>query len=277
MSILTKSAQKASSTLAGLAVALCLALLPVSTRAATTVFQDTFTGADTTLITARPPDIGTGYTLYAGSTSPVISDANRCRTSADGATNRVLANTVSPLPDHFYSVAQDIVFTGTVAGGGSIVHLFSHDDGAGTNYEMKFDAGQIRFLDSGTAFGTPPPAFGYSVNDAFRMTIAVTDSGGTACLINFYFQRLSDNFYLKPDGTYQSAAISCAAEGAFSVPNGSMHPIGKGGFQVYGYAGNAKDFHTDNFTIITVAGAPPATQFALTGPTTATVGAPSSL
>jgi lysophospholipase L1-like esterase len=242
----------------------------------TTVFQDTFSRTSGNPITTGTPDIGTGYTVYTGATAPLISSAGRARTDGTGNFNRVLAETVSALPDHFYSVAAELTYVGSVAANGSIAAVYSHDNGSGINYEFRFNAGGLSFWSSGGSFGSPPPAISYAVGDSFRMTIAITDNGGTACNLDFYFQRLSDGFYLKYDGTWQSAPITCAGEGTFVVANGSMNPIGKGGFRVYGFVGDALDIQVDNFQIVTVAGAAPATQFDFTGPTAATVGAAST-
>ncbi len=213
-----------------------------------TVFRDTFTGTDGTALTAHTPNTGANWSLCTGAASAVISNANRARTNSTGANNSMLANPASALAAHDYTVTADIIWMGSGGAGGAQFEVSSHYDVSVNGYHINWilDAGTLNLKRNNIALGTSPAGPTVSPGDTFRLTIATATSGGDV-IVAGYLQRLSDSFYLKPDGTFQAGQITFIAEGPYT--DTSPLSIGTGGFKFFEYVGNTVGVQMDTYTI----------------------------
>ncbi len=213
-----------------------------------TVFRDTFTGTDGTALTSHVPNTGANWTAGTASTSPVISNANRARTSGTGAADFVLANPVSALASHDYTVTADVIWMGSGGPGGAQFRLFSHGAANGDGYVFfwTLDSGAITLTRNLSPIGTFPLFSAPAPADTFRLTM-VSATNSSDVDLTVYLQRLSDNFYLKSDGSFQAGQITCRAEGVYT--DTSPLSVGNGAFSLFEYVGNSVGVQVDTYTI----------------------------
>ena len=238
-----------------------------------TLFLDNFTGSDTTLLTAHTPDTGTSWTTDTGQTSPILSNANRLRTSSTGASNRCLANPATSIPSHNYSVIAVVRFVGSGGAGGGQARIWSHLATGGVGYMLRWtmDTGSWAITRNGSTVHSAMPTQAATTGADYQLEIETTTSGSNT-VVSCYCQRLSDNFYLKNNNTWTATRTVLDGGGAYT--DTSPLSIGTGGLDLYEYAGNSVGAQFDSFTITNpVSGA---TLFGLSGPTTGVVGTASS-
>jgi hypothetical protein len=215
-----------------------------------TVFNDTFTGASGTALTAHTPNTGSSWSLGTSAAAPVIDNNNKLKSSGTGANNLSLANPVSALASHDYTVSCEITWLGTGGAGGGTFRLYSHGTVAAAGYVLSVivapdNSFQVTAGGNGIG-GTSPNGVTMSVGDTLVLTVP-TVTNGSACDVDFFLQRKSDNFYLKYDGTWQAGQVGVRAEG--TIHDTSPLAFGKGGLDFFVYAGDSIEWHADNFLI----------------------------
>lgn len=241
-----------------------------------TLFLDNFTGTDGTLLTAHTPDTGTGWTTDTGQTSPVISNANRCRTSGTGASNRVVAGMSASIPSHAYSVTAVVRFLASGGAGGGKMMLWSHlvagnSGGVGYRVQWTMDTGNWVVFRNGVSMGGTLPTLLPTAAADYTVEIQ-TSTSGSNLNVDVYCQRASDNYYLKYDNTWTATRTQINSGGP--LVDTSPLAIGTGGLDVYEYVGNSVGVQFDSFSITNpVTGA---TLFGISGPSSGVVGSATS-
>jgi hypothetical protein len=237
----------------------------------TQFINDSFVGTDGTLISAHTAESGSSWTQYSAiwggqtafTTAQILSNKARA-TAASGATTGAAAYRSTATPGNAdYTVSADFTIVGQPNDFVGLVCRAS--TGATLN-------GGFALFRNGTAFAlynlvsvttlAANITVALTIGETYRLTIGAVGSSVTASV-----KRLSDSQWLTSAGAFQATQVNC-----FSVTSTATTAAGVPAMIIRGDA--VSGVQVDNFTAVDTTVS--ATSVTVTGPTSGSIGAPST-
>lgn len=229
---------------------------------------DTFTDANGTQLTSHVSNSGHSWKVSGvgntPSATPVIQSNQLSPLAANGETVAFYLDAAPPSAD--YSFTVDVTYNGAgteLAGPGlriAATSVQASSFGYFLGVSTSITGFRLRRYDGGSPTNLQNINAGLATGITYRMTIEAAGSTITGRI-----QRLSDNQWLTSAGTWQAGQINCC-----TATDSTYAAAGRPGLNTYGLNPfTTQDNASANATVA-------ATAVTLTGPTTGTVGSPST-